>query len=112
MEFFDKNTIKITENVATAAAADDHNVVPRPNMHNGHKLYEVNLKEGILDEVVYEKKIVYSRIKGNVMAGSQKEVYRMKPHCIYYPALNETTALKKLVKMQSKRGITTKEIIE
>lgn len=94
----DKNHI-----VASVAANDDHNLVVRLNIHNGHKMYEVNLKEGVLDEVKYESKNVYYHTK------LEEYVYRKQKYCIYFPALNEKNALRKLIKIQAKRGITVKE---
>lgn len=78
-------------------------LVPRKNLHNGHKLYELNELSGILDEVKYESKTAFFK-------GPEEFVYEEKHGCIYIPALNEENALRKYSRIQRRRGVMVKEI--
>lgn len=68
-------------------------------LNRGHKLFEVNLKEGTINEAVYHTKDIVNFTEAQLnpgFKGHHKLV--VKPDCIYIGALNKKNVEKQLIK--------------
>lgn len=62
----------------------------------GMRLYQFNYKTGECREIGTERRLEFDPVSGNKVTRSVKVLY--DPDCVYFQALNERNAIRKLVK--------------
>lgn len=81
--------------------SDAYQVHPLQHMHTGHKLWEIDVANGIVDEAQFTGGMTHFLDKHKKV----DKFVKIKKGCLYIAALNEVNALKKFNKISGANAI-------